>query len=438
MADVTRSTWDPFLFEMQGKVNNLFPTEAVFLAELHGVDVSQGGEVQGVSRITSDDIKNRDIFSGRRIRHTVVTAYLPAGGFVPETGTWNVPQVLASKEVWISLVRALQPFSVSVDVERDSFDNANASAVEGLMDQARVALARTENIALLGDGTGNIATCQSSGAALTTNLSAGSNFDIILPGTVWDIVTTSTGVKVTGGARRLVASVSESTPSVTFDTAQQASDGDSGNITFAAGTTNLAIPGSASTAATAGTVTAQGLEQAAATTGTFENIDKAATTQWQGTDGRGGDTTTLPLSAQMLDGGVRRGRRAGIGTWDFGIGDPAAIDLYKQGLYAQVRFDPQSAMLKSGFSGIIYDGADKPFPMIKEPVHKKGGVKLIDKASFVMYGDKVGPQFLDDDGSIFRRFGRSLPKEADLLDRFQMGVVKCNTIVFFNNLASAS
>jgi hypothetical protein len=35
---------------------------------------------------------------------------------------------------------------------------------------------------------------------------------------------------------------------------------------------------------------------------------------------------------------------------------------------------------------------------------------------------------------MFRRFSRSLAKEADLLDRFQLGVVKCNTIVFLNNL----
>lgn len=432
MADTTRSTWDAFLFEMQGKVHNLFPSEAVFLAELHGV-----GTDTGVRRITSDDIANRDIFSGRRVRHTVILSYLPGGGFVTETGTWNVPHTLGSQEVHINLVRALYPFSVSVDVERDSFDNANASAVEELMDQARVAMARMENIALLGDGTGNVGSVGTTGAALTTVVTAG-NFDVLLPGTVWDIVTTATGVKVTNGARRLIASVDEAAGTVTFDTAQQASDGDSGNISFASGTTNIAIPGSASTAANAGTLTAQGLEQAAAVTGTFENINKATVQQWRGTDGRGGDTASVPLSAQMLDGGVRRGRRAGLGAWDFGLGDPAVIDLYKQGLYAQVRYEPEVSTLKSGFSGIVYDGADRPFPLVKEPVHKRGGIKLIDKASFTMYGDKVGPSFLDDDGSIFRRFGRSLPKEAELLDRFQMGVTKCNTIVFFNNLASAA
>ncbi len=433
MADTTRANWDPFLFEMQGKVHNLFPQEAVFLAELHGV-----GTDTGVRRITSDDIANREIFSGRRVRHTIVLAYLPGGGFITESQTWNVPHVLGSQEVHIKLIDALQPFSVTVDVERDSFDNANASAVEELMDQARVALARMENIALLGDGTGKVSDITGgTSPGLTIAVGTGANFDVLLPGTVWDIATKSTGVTTVGGDRRKIASVDEAAGTVTFDTAQQASDGDSGNITFSTAE-GIYIPGSATAPAAAGTVVAQGLEQASAVTGTFENVDKAAVQQWRGTDGRGGVTTSLPLSQQMLDGGVRRGRRAGLGAWDFGLGDPAVIDLYKQGLYAQVRYEPEVSTLKSGYSGIVYDGADRPFPLVKEPVHAKGGLKLIDKGSFTMYGDKVGPSFLDDDGAIFRRFGRSLPKEAELLDRFQMGVTKCNTIVFFNNLASAA
>jgi len=38
---------------------------------------------------------------------------------------------------------------------------------------------------------------------------------------------------------------------------------------------------------------------------------------------------------------------------------------------------------------------------------------------------------------MFRRFGRTLAKEADMLDRFQMGVKKCNTIIKLDNLAVA-
>ena len=81
--------------------------------------------------------------------------------------------------------------------------------------------------------------------------------------------------------------------------------------------------------------------------------------------------------------------------------------------------------------------ADEPMPLIKEPAMFKGGVRFIDDASLQLYGDKEGPDFLDDDGAIFRRFTRALPKEAELFDRVQLGAIKCNTIVFLNNLAQA-
>jgi hypothetical protein len=294
-----------------------------------------------------------------------------------------------------------------------------------------------ENLAFLGDGTGLMVDITDGATSLTTTCGTTANFDVLLPGTVWDIKTRATGADPGQGLRRKIASVNETTRVITWDTAQQASDGGSGNIVHTSAD-GIYIAGSYNTAATAGTTVAQGLEQAAALTGTFEDIDKAAVVQWQGTDGRGGDTTSLLLTDGIMDGAVRRGRRAGLGVWDFGIGDPAVIDGYKQGKYSFVRYEPNVTTLKSGFSGIVYDGADRPFPLIKEPMHKKGGIKLIDLESFQLYGDQPGPSFLEDDGSMFRRFARSLPKEAELLDRVQLGVTKCNTIVFLNNLQAGA
>ena len=438
----TLSTWATFLYELQGKVWEVFPSEAPFLAEMSGYDAQAGkpDHHSTVRRITSEMDGNRDEFSGKSVRHTLILQGLPGGGYVQENSTWNQPQVLPTAQINLNLVRALVPFSVTVDVERDSFDNSSAGAVTTLVQQARTALCRQENRDILGDGTGLIASITDSATSLTTTVATTSNFDLLLPGTVWDILTRSSGADPGQGLRRKIASVVESTGVITWSTANQAADGGTGNIVHAS-TEGIYVPGSWSNGTLAqapGALVVQGLEQAAAITGTFETLDKAANPQWQGTDGRGGDTSSAALSAQMLDGAVRRGRRAAIGTWDFGIGDPACVDLYKQGLYNQLRYDPQVMTLKSGFSGVIYDGADKPFPLIKEPAHKKGGIKLIDKGSFVMYGDKPGPSFLEDDGAMFRRFSRSLAKEADLLDRFQLGVVKCNTLVFVNNLLSAS
>jgi hypothetical protein len=123
--------------------------------------------------------------------------------------------------------------------------------------------------------------------------------------------------------------------------------------------------------------------------------------------------------------------------WNFGIGDPAAIDLYKQGKYSQVRYDKQSVTIKSGFKGVVFEGADQPFPLIKEPMHKKASLRFIKRDDIQLYGDSVGPEFLADDGSMWRRFTRTLPIEADLFDRWQVGYKACNRIVFFDNLATS-
>jgi hypothetical protein len=436
MADNTKAQWSAFLYEMQGKVVQVFPTEAPLLAELSGV-----GDPQHVGRITPSNA-GREVFSGKNVRHTIVLAQLPAGGWVTETQTWNRPQALASQQVNIVLCDMVQPFNLSVDLERDTFDNSGAAAVEELTDQARTALARTENYTFLGDGTGkvsDIVSGTSPGLSINVSLTGTANMDILLPGTVWDVATKSTAVPTTGGKRRRIASVVDSTTTqtVVFDTAAQASDGDSGNITFST-LEGIFIPGSATTPALAGTLAAQGIEQVAAVTGVFETLDKATTQQWQGTDGRNGDTTTVALSDQMFQAAVRRGRRAAVGVWDFAIGDPAAIDLYTSGKFAQVRYDPQFGQIKSGFPGIIVDVADKPFPCIKEPSAQKGKVKLIVKNHLVLYGDKPGPSLLDDDGAVYRRFSPTLLKEADMLDRVQLGAKICNSMVFLNNLAVAT
>jgi hypothetical protein len=453
MADNTLASWAPFLYEMKGKVVEVFPSEAPFLAEMSGYDAHMGmvDHASAVQRLTREMDGGRDVFSGKSVRHTIIPAGLTGGGNVTEQSgggpssvtQWNVPHALQDAQININLVRFLVPFSVTVDVERDSFDNASATAVATLVQQARTALARLENLEFLGDGTGKVSDITGgTSPGLTIQVGAAGNFDVLLPGTVWDIRTKSTGAATSGGnVRRVVSTANEglSTATVTFDTNAFA-DGDSGNITFS---TNEGIyiekswSNAGSGAYAPGNLAAQGLEQAAATSGTFETLDKA-NTFWQGTDGRGGDTSVVALSQTMLDGAIRRGRRSGLGAWDFALGDPAVIDAYKQSLYSLVRYEPDQTTLKSGYSGIAYDGADRPFPLIKEPMHKKSGLKLIDKNSFQLYGDQPGPSFLEDDGSMFRRFARTLPKEAELLDRVQLGVTKCNTIVFLNNLLQAA
>lgn len=429
MADSTLSSAASILFEMQGAVQRLFATENVYLAELNGV-----GNDGNVGRFTRDMDMNRDTFFGSKVRFPLVPYGLQGGGYISETGTWNVPHAPTFAQAEVNLGRTLVPFSITLDLQRDSQDNSAVAAQAEHVKLARIALAKLENIgSLYGDNAIANVSSNTGSPGLAVPVSS-ANFDILLPGTTWDVLTRSNGANPGNGLRRLIASVSittDTTGTITFSTTAQASDGSSGNITFA-NTEGIYIPGSY------GQVI-QGLDEAAAATGTFENIDKAGAgnAYWKGTDGRNGDTSSLPFSQQMGEQGVRYARRWGRGKWDFGIGDPAAIDLFKQGLYSQVRYDSQTSTLKSGFKGVVFDGADQPFPLIKEPHHKKASIRFIPVDTIQVYGDAVGPEFLQDDGSMFRRFSRALPIEADLLDRWQVAYKDCNKLVYFDSLATA-
>jgi hypothetical protein len=342
MADETRALWTNFLLEKQGHVYEVFPSEAPLLAELSGYDnaAQSVDRTASVKRIDREMAGNRETFSGKYVKHPIILAGLPGGGFVQENSTWNVPQVLPTTEAHIQLVDLLVPFSITVDVERDSFNNSMATAVETLIDQARSAAARLENLAMLGDGTGLVAQVTDSATSLATTVigPAGgtqpANFDVLLPGTVWDVRTRSTGADPGQGLRRKIVSVNETTGVITWDTAQQASDGGSGNIVHAATEgiyVRVVVERTAGSATAPGNLVVQGLEQAAAVTGTFETIDKAANPQWRGTDGRAPATPrrcrcrrrcSTPVSART----PLRPRNLGLR-----IGDPAVIDLFKQG-----------------------------------------------------------------------------------------------------------
>lgn len=427
------TNWSNYLYELQGAVQSVFPTEHVLLAELSGV-----GDTSRVGRFTRDMDTNRDVFSGSNFRYPVILAEMQAGGFASESSTWNVPIPQDTTKATGNLTRVLQAFDLGIDVERDALDNSARQVVAALTKEARQAVATIENDSMNGSGA-QLADISDSATSLTiTVLEVGGGaispthtiWNRLYPNRVVDVLTKSSGADPGQGLRRKIASVNRTTGVVTFSTTAQASDGGSGNIVHAT-TEGLYIPGSWGRACA-------GLEDIAAITGTFEAIDKAAVPQWQGTDGRAGVTTTAMLSTAMLDTAVNEGRRSGLGKWDFGIGDPRAIDGYKQSLYSQVRYDPQTSTLKSGFKGIVYDGADAPLTIIKEPRHRGNRLKLIDKDSLQLYGDSKGPAFLDDDGSIMRRFNRTFVREVDLLDRVQLAAKRCNTLVFLSNLDVAS
>jgi hypothetical protein len=149
--------------------------------------------------------------------------------------------------------------------------------------------------------------------------------------------------------------------------------------------------------------------------------------------GRRRTPSAQALSDEVLDNVVYLLRGNGVGASDFGIAHPKVIDLYKQSKASQVRTRSEGVALKSGFSGIAYQGADRPFPLIKDLAAPRKKLPADHKDGVQLYGDDVGPAFIDDDGTMWRFFSRNFLKEADLYDRVQLAVKACNKLATIGN-----
>lgn len=253
------------------------------------------------------------------------------------------------------------------------------------------------------------------------------NFDRLPPGRVVDVCTTAYA-DPGQGKRRKIASVDRTAHTVTFSTTQVASDGGSGNITLS--TNNLVICLEGSIAST-GKAT-NGIQQATATSGTFEGIDKAAVTQWQGVSVDGASAT---LSNDLLDTASYFLSGNGADGVDFGIAHPLTVDPYKNSLQSQVRTQTQEVVVRSGVRGIVYQGAAKEFPIIKELAAPRQECRLITKNAVRIYGDNNAPSFIQDDGGMWRFFNRTSAKEADLFDRWQLAVRDCGKLAEITSLS---
>jgi hypothetical protein len=437
MADNSLTSAASLLYEMQGKMMELYPKDYVFLAELSGVDVFNGGDPAAVEGRITPDLQPDSFYrtySGLRVRVPIQPTGLQGAQAISETGTVNVPIAVPFSEAHITLGRVVAPTSLTLDIDEDSMDNSAVQMAAQLAKGQRLALAEVVNDMLLGNGDAQLAVAdstQSSAGGLTLKVDATTDFDKLYPGRVVDVLATADGSDPGQGKRRLIASINEtaSPPTVTFSTTAQASDGGSGNITLS-NAVGVYLPGSYGNAL-------QGVEQAAATSGTFEGIDKAANVWWKGTDGRQGTTTTAPLSDLLIDTAVLLGQRAGVSKWDFGVGDPKTINVYKNGKTSLLRYDAPTTTLRSGFKGIIYDGLDQELPLVPERRHKVGGVKLIRRDRMTLYGRRKGPAYEDSTGSPWQRFARSLPRESWYVDRLNLGVHDCGAIVFLNNLSTS-
>ena len=406
MADETTTSFANLLYEMREALQKLYPTKFVLSAEL----------------ARDSDEAN---FSGDSVRVPLILNTPQGAGGVSEGGTVNTPHALRTNEAHVRLSELVSPLSITSKLRKVSLSNSAAEALALRVTGARESLARILNEMMHGDGDALLASITGAGGSpgLTLPVGTGANWFNLYPGRIVDVRTRSTGADPGQGLMRRIASVDKAGGNVVFDTASFG--GGSGAITFAA-TSGTYIEGTYGNAM-------QGLGQVTAITGTFEDIDKALVPEWRGVDGRAGDVTVQSLSIPMLDNALIELQPSGGDIWEFGVGDPRAVNKYKQGLYAQLRWAGDSGKLATGFEGPLYNGK----PLIGDMAAKPSRVLLVDKQALKKYGVGNGPDYVEDTGSMFQRFSRTTSVEVWLQDLTQLGALKCNTTAFLDNLAIA-
>ena len=401
MADETTTTFSDLLRSHRGPLVENMRWKTVFLSE--------------VARDMSEE--NWD---GSDVSFPIIMSPLQGGTMLTETGTVNTPKVLDSEKATLGSAISAFPISFTkklVAASRNPNDTSWAKVVPLKMRMAEEAIKKMINEQALGNSDALIAAITASTNTTAATVSATANWHQLYPGRVVDVKTRSSGTTVTNGSSRTILSVNRTTGVVTLD-----AGGGNVNVTNLEG---LYIEGSYGNAL-------QGFVSAAATTGIFENINKANVPGWQGTDAS--PSSASDLTQTILNKLERElGNFAGT-TPRFYIADPAVIDLYTDNLTLQARWSGEVGTLKSGWTGVQY--------------RNKILVGDYDAAAGYVYGPATediriytldpGPDWDDDTGSIFQRFSRVLYVEAWLTWMLQIGYHRCISQGIIGNLNQAA
>lgn len=399
-----------------------FAVEWPLLAQMSGA-LPKGGydpTVQRYTRGLAELSGDRDTYHGKQISVPLQLNDVPGAAGMADGGTFAANSPFDTGKAVINLADTGQPIGITLDADRDSRNGSTSAmnAIEALVESAYRGLARVENDFLHGTGDALICKVNSSTGSGSLVVDVGTTavpWDQLTPGRVVTIATRSNGADPGNGKRRKIASVQRSAGTVTFATAAVASDGGSGNITFSS-SEGIYIDSSYGHAA-------QGLGQAVANSTTFEGIDQSAVQQWAAQDGT--PAATAALSDEILDNATYLLRGAGCPLTDlYGVAHKKVLDLYKQSKQSQVLYNAEADMIemRSGTRAITYTGTDAPVPLISDLNAPRGVLRLVGSDATQLYGDEVGPSFIDDDGHTWRFTSRATVKEAWLYDRWQFGV----------------
>lgn len=372
-------------------------------------------------------------YDGNTARIPIIRNLKQGTGPVSETGTLIVGRKARTMKANVGIAALEHTVSLTKRLPKVTNNSVVswAQAAELEMDLAKEAIIKTTNELLNGPGTGLLATVSgaTSGSAATTQQIkvANANMALLYVGRVVDVLVRSSLATTKLGA--IIVSVDETAGSETITVADCTDD--TATFSFATATTDGVYIENSNVGPSN---ILQGIGAATAQTGTFQGIDRAVFTDWKAVDARNGVTTTADLGIAIMDAAIRRRGRNGVPTNHLWIADPAVLDKFSQTLLTQSRWQGDKGTLDTGFEYMTYRG-ERLFADYDAQPGRITNVPL-DDAMFLEIGN--GPEFDNVDGSIFKRFTRSLPYEAWLVDERQFVAKRVNRFVYADNLTLAT
>lgn len=438
----TLQDWTDFQNDLMGHYQTLFAFHNVLHSLMSGAVKQPGGVATydpAQARITPLSAQGRGRFEdGAKIRFPLMLGDVAGAAGTGRGGTFTVTGPIDTSQATCKLAELTAPIGVDLYLANNA-KNGSLTArayVEELTASAYRGLARVENDMLHGDGSGLLAKNTAADATGLTMTVAGANFDQLTPKRVVTVAATADGTVPAGGHRRKIKSVNRTAETVTFDTAAYA-DGDSGNVSLAAaaaGTWGIYIDSTYDVAAANGKAM-QGFGQVFDATQDFEGVDHAAVDFV----GASVDNGAAALDDDALDNIVYLLAGNGVDAPDFGVGHPKTIDPYKASKTQFLHVQPQEAIVPSGWRGVVYQGANRDVPLIKDLAAPRKTVRLFVNPgpSGQIYGNGAGPEFIQDDGGMWRFFDRATYKEAAIVDWVQLAIGNPRHYGEITNLAEA-
>jgi hypothetical protein len=410
MADETTTTWADLMREAKGPLVEALKWKTVLLSE-----------------IRRDSNQRR--WTGKQVTIPIFLAPQQGAGGITQTGTLNAPRIVDTEQAAITsgIVAIAVSFSTQVLNQAKGDENVWAEVMPTKMQRAEDAFGRVINEMMTGTGdallaAASVATTASGGATQTVNVGTAANFYQLYAGRVVSILTRATGAPVAGSTGPVrIQDYNQATGIVTV----QYPDGS--NTSFAVGTTDgIYIEGSYGTAI-------QGIQQAVATAGIFEGINKTTVPAWRGVDASPGTATDPSLA--VFDSAERKVYQVSGRQPDFYLVDPAVVDKFSQGLTSSARWAGEAGTLSTGWTGVRYRNK-LLVPDFDMPPNQAIGIQKQDSAIYTL---DEGPDWDDFTGSVLQRFGtRALPVEAWLVWMLQYGFEACNGFVKVGNLNRAT